>query len=171
MALESWNRNIKVISVYLQRVRESSEWEMGQTWAKMTKIQLFTPRLHVKAYYCACSIPNRYWNYKLQKLQKFVKFCIYIYIPWWLTCPVASAAPSNFCSFCNCALDNMAPLLSSLEIFSESSTIFMQYIIFDIHRALCKAPGWVNANPSVTEVEPNWGMKEIVNEDKVTRLG
>ena len=32
---------------------------------------------------------------QLSKLQKFVQFCIYVYIPWWLTCPVASAAPLN----------------------------------------------------------------------------
>ena len=32
---------------------------------------------------------------QLQKVKKFVKFVVFCYIPWWLTCPVAAAAPSN----------------------------------------------------------------------------
>ncbi len=32
---------------------------------------------------------------QLAKLHKFVKFAVYVYVPWWLTCPVASAAPLN----------------------------------------------------------------------------
>ena len=34
-------------------------------------------------------------NVQLAKLMKFVKFCVYVYVPWWLKCPVASAAPVN----------------------------------------------------------------------------
>ena len=34
-------------------------------------------------------------NAQLTKLQKFVMFAVYVYVPWWLTCPVASAAPLN----------------------------------------------------------------------------
>ena len=32
---------------------------------------------------------------QLQKVKKFVKFVVFCYIPWWLTCPVAAASPSN----------------------------------------------------------------------------
>ena len=32
---------------------------------------------------------------QLTKVKKFVEFVMYCYIPWWLTAPVASAAPSN----------------------------------------------------------------------------
>ena len=32
---------------------------------------------------------------QLMKLQKFVLFSVLVYVPWWLTCPVASAAPLN----------------------------------------------------------------------------
>ena len=32
---------------------------------------------------------------QLAKIQRFVHFCILIYVPWWMACPVASAAPRN----------------------------------------------------------------------------
>ena len=32
---------------------------------------------------------------QLQKVKRFVKFFVFCYIPWWLTCPVGAAAPSN----------------------------------------------------------------------------
>ena len=28
-------------------------------------------------------------------LQRFVQFVIYVYVPWWLTCPIPSSAPKN----------------------------------------------------------------------------
>ena len=32
---------------------------------------------------------------QLKKIQRFVKFCVFVYVPWWLTAPIASAAPHN----------------------------------------------------------------------------
>ena len=32
---------------------------------------------------------------QLAKIQRFVQFCIFVYVPWWMACPVASAAPRN----------------------------------------------------------------------------
>ena len=36
---------------------------------------------------------------QLDRLQKFVKFAVYCYIPWWLTCAVPSHAPQNDLNF------------------------------------------------------------------------
>ena len=32
---------------------------------------------------------------QLEKIQRFVHFSIFVYVPWWMACPVASAAPRN----------------------------------------------------------------------------
>ena len=32
---------------------------------------------------------------QLQKIQTFVKFCVFVYVPWWLTSPNSAAAPYN----------------------------------------------------------------------------
>ena len=32
---------------------------------------------------------------QLEKIQRFVYFCIFTYVPWWMACPVSSTAPKN----------------------------------------------------------------------------
>ena len=50
---------------------------------------------------------------QMKKLKQFVQFVIYCYIPWWLTAPVSSAAPSNDLKLAN----------SFIEYRSENSIV------------------------------------------------
>ena len=53
------------------------------------------PSLKIILLSCSSNISLVLNQSQLENLHKFVNFCVCIYLPWWIKCPLAASAPLN----------------------------------------------------------------------------